>query len=176
MREMKHNSIKTFVLLAYENKVYEKNTWTQKDLINHKYLGLSKPTLIRCLDELVNYGFITKNTVYKGKKESYTYSITPEYIKPFLKNVELSLAASQRIIRELSGNEVKAYLLLKSLYVMNDGDISMYNIKKLGEMIGLNGSKGNNGFTHIIKSLEEKEFIRVIRTGIKEANMYELLM
>ena len=176
MREMKHNSIKIFVLLAYENKVYEKDIWTQKDLITHKYLGLSKPTVIRCLEELVEYGFLIKNTVYKGKKESYTYNITPEYIKPFMKNVELSLAASQRIIRELSGNEVKAYLLLKSLFVMNDGDISQYTILKLGEMIGLNSSKGNNGFTHIVKSLEEKEFIRVIRTGIKDTNMYELLM
>lgn len=176
MREMKHNSIKMFVLLAYENKVYEKDMWTQKDLITHKYLGLSKPTVIRCLEELVEYGFLIKNTVFKGNKESYTYSITPEYVRPFMKNVELNFAACQRIIRELSGNEVKAYLLLKSLYVMNDGDISMYNIKKLGEMIGLNGSKGNNGFTHIAKSLEEKEFIKVIRTGIKETSRYELLM
>lgn len=176
MREMKHNSIKMFVLLAYENKVYSKDMWTQKDLITHKYLGLSKPTVIRCLEELVEYGFLIKNTVFKGNKESYTYSITPEYIKPFMKNVELSLAASQRIIRELNGNEVKAYLLLKSLYIMNDGDISKYTVVKLGEMIGLNGGKNNNGFKNIIKSLEEKEFIKVIRTGIKETNMYELLM
>lgn len=176
MREMKHNSIRMFVLLAYENKVYEKDMWTQKDLIEHKYLGLSKPTIISCLDELVEYGFLIKKTVYKGKREGYTYSITPEYIKPFLKNVELSLAASQRVIRELAGNEVKAYLLLKSLYVMNDGDISKYTVLKLGEMIGLNGGKNNNGFKNIIKSLEEKEFIRVIRTGIKETNIYELLM
>lgn len=176
MREMKHNSIKLFVLAAYENKVYSKEIWTQKELIEHKYLGFSKPTVIKCLDELVNYGFIIKNTVYKGKKESYTYNITPEYIKPFLKNVELNFAAAQRIIRELSGNEIKGYLLLKSLYVMNDGDISKFTILKLGEMIGLNGTKNNNGFAHIIKSLEEKEFIRVIRTGLKETNLYELLM
>lgn len=176
MREMKHNSIRLFVLLAYENKVYSKDLWTQKDLIEHKYLGLSKPTVIKCLDELVEYDFIIKNTTYKGKKESYTYSITSEYLKPFLKNVELNLAATQRIIRELAGNEVKAYLLLKSLHVMNDGDISKYTVLKLGEMIGLNGGKNNNGFKNIIKSLEEKEFIRVIRTGIKETNLYELLM
>ena len=176
MREMRHNSIRLFVLLAYENKVYSKDLWTQKDLIEHKYLGLSKPTVIKCLDELVEYGFIIKNTTYKGKKESYTYSVTTEYLKPFLKNVELNLAATQRIIRELAGNEVKAYLLLKSLHVMNDGDISKYTVLKLGEMIGLNGGKNNNGFKNIIKSLEEKEFIRVIRTGIKETNLYELLM
>lgn len=176
MREMKHNSIKMFVLISYENKVYNKELWTQKDLIEHKYLGLSKPTVIKCLNELVDYGFLIKNTVYKGNKESYTYNVTPEYIKPFLKNVELSFAAAQRVIRELAGNEVKAYLLLKSLYVMNDGDISKFNIIKLGEMIGLNGNKRNNGFTHIIKSLEDKEFVRVIRSGLKETNMYELLM
>lgn len=176
MREMKHNSIKIFVLMAYENKVYNKKIWIQKDLIEHKYLGLSKPTIIKCLNELSEYGFLTKNTVYKGNKESYTYSITSEYIKPFLKNVELSFAAAQRVIRELSGNEIKGYLLLKSLYIMNDGDISMYTIRKLGEMIGLNGDKKNNGFTHIVKSLEDKEFIRVVRAGFKDANMYELLM
>ena len=176
MRNMIHNSIRIFVLIAYEHKVYNKVTWTQKDLINHKYLGLSKPTVIKCLNELVEYGFIIKNTVYKGNRESYTYEVTEEYVKPFLKNVELSFAASQRIIRELSGNEVKAYLLLKSLYVMNDGDISKFTVIKLGEMIGLNGGKNNNGFKNIIKSLEEKEFIRIKRTGIKETNLYELLM
>lgn len=172
IKKMKHNSLKLLLLFIYENYVHHKDEWTQENFLKHKYYKISKPTLISCLDELVDFGFISKSKMFKGDRD-YTYSLTALTTELYTKNIELSFAGAQRLIRELEGNNLKGFLLLKSFVVMNDMDsIENLTIAKLSEMMGYK----TDGFKKLTKALDKGEFIRIIDNGYKKCNSYELLL
>lgn len=169
-RKIDNNAMKLFLLMNFESLDENKSEWTQKDIIEHSYLGFSRATSIKHLGQLVELGLLVRNEKPTTRRPVAIYSINNNFIKPLLKNVELGFHETQRVIRELKGNEIKLYLLLKSVEVMNDVNCVDYSILTLSQMLGLK----DNGAKDIFDTLIEKKFVRKTSGGYMHCNVYEI--
>lgn len=167
-------ALKIFMTLLFEYKASSKITWSLSEVI--KYNGISKPTAIKALKELVNKEFISRQNYYKGSGKESDYTLMKKYISlKTERRIEFTLSEMDRIISKLKGNEIKVYIYMKYM-VLKSIDVVYYgNQKDISKNIGMS----QQTVSDILISLCKKRFINIEKIKNKdgtESNSYTLII
>ncbi|HAT4293222.1 hypothetical protein ACSXCO_15040 (plasmid) [Clostridium perfringens] len=154
-KEISDGGMKVFLCIAIQKVLTNKYYVVASEIIGHRLLDIKERQTKGYLSELVKKGYLFLETNFKGDGEQ-KYFIKDEYcILTDTKNLIFNVHEAQRMLEQLKANEVKFYILLKSL--ATSGEVKEFGNNGLATMLGISKSS----VIRLKKSLVAKGFIGV---------------
>lgn len=165
-KEISDGAIQVFLCILVQKILSQKEYVLSNEIIGHRLLNIKVRQTKEYLSELVKRKYIYIEPDFKGNGH-LKYFVSSEYaIFTATRNLVFGVHEMQRMLEQLKPNELKLYILLKSLLI--DGAVDKYNNKALATMLGVTDKTIKN----LKKKLVEKGFIAVVEQGYKMCLKY----
>lgn len=165
-KDVSDGAVQVFLCILVQKILTQKDYIKADEIIGHRLLNIKTRQTKEYLSELVKYKYIYIEADFKGKG-SLKYFVSDEYAMiTATRNLVFGVHEMQRMLEKLKPNELKLYILLKSLLI--DGVVDKYNNKAIATMLGVTDKTVRS----LKKKLVEKGFIAVVEQGYKMCLKY----
>lgn len=165
-KDVSDGAVQVFLCILVQKILTQKDYIKADEIIGHRLLNIKTRQTKEYLSELVKYKYIYIEADFKGKG-SLKYFVSDEYAMiTATRNLVFGVHEMQRMLEQLKPNELKLYILLKSLLI--DGVVDKYNNKAIATMLGVTDKTVRS----LKKKLVEKGFIAVVEQGYKMCLKY----
>lgn len=159
-------AMQVFLCVQVQKVLTQKDYVLSDEIIGHRLLTIKERQTKEYLSELVKLGYLCVVKDFKGKGK-LKYVVGEQYsILTATRNLFFGIHETQRMLEVLKPNEMKFYILLKSLVINNE--VSNYNMSAIATMLG----SSRETIKRLKKSLQTKGFLLVKSDGFDIPNKY----
>lgn len=159
-------AMQVFLCIQVQKVLTQKDYVFSNEIIGHRLLNIKERQTKEYLSELVKLGYLCIIKDFKGNGK-LKYVVAADYsVLTATRNVLFNIHETQRMLEVLKANEIKFYILLKSLVINNE--VSNYNMNAIATMLGTS----KDTVKRLKKSLQTKGFLLVKSDGFDIPNKY----
>ncbi|EOU1140640.1 hypothetical protein AB8J25_002966 [Clostridium perfringens] len=165
-KHLTDGAMQVFICIMVQRVLTQKEYVYSNEIIGHRLLKIKERQTKQYLSELVKLEYLKVIADFKGKGK-LKYIVKKEYtILTATRNLAFHVHEAQRMLEVLKPNEIKFYILLKSLVI--NKEVKNYNMTAISTMLGVT----TRTVRTLKKSLQEKGFILVKADGFDVPNKY----
>lgn len=167
-KELTDGAVQVFVCIQVQKILTQKEYVLSDEIIGHRLLTIKERQTKEYLSELVKLGYLEVEQGFKGNGKlkyivAYKYSILTA-----TRNLFFGIHEAQRMLEVLKPNEMKFYILLKSLVI--NGEVKNYNMNALATMLGTS----SRTVIRLKNKLIEKGFLAVKNEEYDVPSIYKI--